>query len=252
MPTRIRFFGFAAFEIVTPKGTRIIVDPYLDGKGTVSPVRAADLDKVDLLLVTHAAWDHICDAAAIAIKHGCPVVCGPDVKRTLAAQGVPREQLLGVAWGLTVQFRDVRVRPVESRHLSRAFLPDGSEDSGFPMGFIIFADDSTRIYHMGDTAIFSDLKLIGELYRPNVGLVHVSLPEAATAGEARIVTGEMTPAEAALACQWLGLDYAIACHFLAPDCDDVRAFVGLLDRLQSDGRRTTEPVVLRPGEWWEH
>lgn len=249
MATRIRFFGFASFEILTPRGLRILIDPYLE-RSSVSPVKCRDLDRVDLLLVTHAAWDHIGDTAIIARDHGCPVVCGPEVKRLLVAEGVPREQILAVIWGLTVEFRGIRIRPVESRHGSRAFFPDGSEDFGLPMGFIVYVDDRTRIYHMGDTAIFSDLRLIGELYRPNIGLVHVSLPDAPSAGEARVVTGEMTPYEAALACHWLGLDYALPCHFLDPRCEDVRHFMTLLESMCADNRKTVRPVVLEPGAWW--
>jgi len=247
--TRIRFFGFASFEIITPKGMRIIIDPYLD-RSSVSPMKSGDLDKVDLLLVTHAAWDHIGDSSVIAKQHGCPVVCGPEVKRLLASEGVPREQILAVAWGLTVEFGGVRVRPVESRHGSRAVLADQTEDAGFPMGFILYVNEHTRIYHLGDTALFSDLRLIGELHRPNIGLVHVSLPDAPAAGGGRVITGEMTPYEAALACQWLHLDYAIPCHFLDPQSEDVKKFVTLLESMCADKRATVKPVVLKPGDWW--
>lgn len=249
MATQIRFFGYASFEVVTSKGLRIIIDPYLDAS-EVSPVRSADLDRVVLVLVTHGAWDHIGDSAKIALRCGCPVICGPEVKEALVSQGVPAEQVLSVAWGLGVDFRGLRLRPVESHHTSKALLADGRWAAGFPTGFVIYADEQTRIYHMGDTALFGDLRLIGEVYRPNVALVHVSLPDSAKAGDARVVTGEMTPYEAALACQWLQAEYAIPCHFLDPDCDDVRAFVGLLETMAVDGKPKTKPIVLRPGEWW--
>jgi L-ascorbate metabolism protein UlaG (beta-lactamase superfamily) len=251
MATRLRFFGYASFEIVTAAGLRLVIDPYLDASA-VSPVRAADLERVDLLLVTHGAWDHLGDSAQIATRWGCPVVCGPEVKEALLSQGVPEEQLLSVAWGIAVDFRGLRIRPVESRHTSRALLADGRWSTGFPMGFIIAAAEETRIYHMGDTALFGDLRLIGELYRPNVVLAHVSAPDSAHAGEARVVTGEMTPYEAALACQWLQAEYAIPCHFLDPECEDVGTFVGLLERMVVEGKPGTKAVVLAPGEWWTH
>lgn len=251
MATKIRFFGFAAFEIVTAGGEHVIIDPYLD-KSAVSPVKSADLEKVDLILVTHGAWDHLGDTYEIARRHGAPVVCGPEVKEALVMQGLPAEQVLAVAWGLEIDFRGLRVRPVESRHTSRVSLPDGRALVGFPMGFILYTADGARIYHMGDTALFSDMRLIGELYKPNIGLVHVTLPDAAHAGDAQIVTGEMTPYESALACQWLGLEYAVACHYTDPECDDVRQFVRLAKDMDVAGRPPFKPIVLKPGEAWTY
>jgi L-ascorbate metabolism protein UlaG (beta-lactamase superfamily) len=249
MTTRIRFFGAAAFEVVTPHGLRVLIDPFLDDN-PASPVKSNDLEKVDLVLVTHGAWDHLGDAAKIAARDGAPVVCGPEVKEALTLGGLPPEQVLQLAWGMCVDFRGLRVRPVETRHTSRARLPDGRWATGFPMGFIVYADDRTRIYHMGDTALFSDLRLIGELYRPTIGLVHVALPDVIEAGDARVVTGELTPYEAALASQWLGLDVAIPCHFLDVECDEVRQFTALLDQMRADGRATVRAVALAPGAWW--
>ncbi|MBI3973148.1 MAG: metal-dependent hydrolase [Chloroflexi bacterium] len=249
MATRIRFFGAAAFEIVTPQGMRILIDPFLD-ENPASPVKVRDLERVDLVLVTHGAWDHLGDAAQIAARDGAPIICGPEVKEALTLGGLPPEQVLQLAWGMAVDFRGLRVRPIETRHTSRARLPDGRWATGFPMGFIVYVDERTRIYHMGDTALFSDLRLIGELYRPNIGLVHVALPDVITAGEARVVTGEMTPYEAALACQWLGLDVAIACHFLDPNCEEAQQFTSILGQMQADGRATVKPVVVPPGGWW--
>jgi L-ascorbate metabolism protein UlaG (beta-lactamase superfamily) len=249
MATHLRFFGAAAFEIVTPQGLRVLIDPFLD-ENPASPVKVRDLERADLVLVTHGAWDHLGDAATIAARDGAPVVCGPEVKEALTLGGLPPEQVLQLAWGMVVEFRGLRVRPVETRHTSRVRLPDGRWATGLPMGFIVSVDERTRIYHLGDTALFSDLRLIGELYRPSIGLVHVALPDVIAAGDARVVTGELTPYEAALACQWLGLDVAIPCHFLDVHCDEVRQFTSLLAQMQADGRATVKPVVLPPGAWW--
>jgi L-ascorbate metabolism protein UlaG (beta-lactamase superfamily) len=251
MATRLRFFGAAAFEIVTPAGLRVLIDPFLD-ENPASPIKSKDLEKADLILVTHGAWDHLGDAAKLAARDGAPIVCGPEVKEALTLGGLPADQVLQLAWGMCVDFRGLRVRPIETRHTSRVRLPDGRWATGFPMGFIVYADDRTRIYHMGDTALFSDLRLIGELYRPSIGLVHVALPDVIEAGDARVVTGELTPYEAALASQWLALDVAIPCHFLDPDCSEVREFTSLLETMRADGRSTVRPVVMRPGDWWTH
>ncbi|MGH2410957.1 MAG: MBL fold metallo-hydrolase, partial [Chloroflexota bacterium] len=118
-----------------------------------------------------------------------------------------------------------------------------------PMGFIVETEPGVRIYHYGDTAIFSDLRLIGELYQPTVGLLGCSQPRAladAVPGPGRIVTGEMTPREAALAAEYLGLRLAVACHYLDADTPDVHEFLTLARAYDSTGTRAV--VAPEPGE----
>ena len=84
--TSIRFLGIAAFEITNSQDQVILIDPFLDDN-PVSPVKVADLERVDLVLVTHLADDHLGDAAAISKRFDCPVVCGPEVGVFLEQQG---------------------------------------------------------------------------------------------------------------------------------------------------------------------
>lgn len=248
--TRFQFFGFSTFLITTSTGTNILIDPYLDDNAA-SPMKADDLEKVDLIIVSHGAFDHMQDTAQIAIKHGCPVICGGEVKPLLVEQGVPAEQITITVWGLMVEEAGIKVRPVQSMHRSSVRLKDGMALDGFALGFIIYTEDGVKIYNASDTALFGDMKLIGELHDPDVGLINVTiencfdfLPE--------FLTGEMTPYEAALACQWLNLDYAIACHFTNKDCDDVREFERLLKNMKgADGSGVVKPVVMNPGETFE-
>lgn len=246
MSTIFKFLGFSAFLITTGTGKKILIDPYLNDN-PASPLKADDLDDVDLILVSHGAFDHLGDSAKIAIRSKAPVICGGDSKLLLLEQGVPASQLIETVWGLTVKAAGIRVRPVESRHRSAVKLKDGQVISALPLGFVIYLDDGTRVYNASDTAIFSDMKLIGELYKPHVGLMNVTiencfdfLPE--------FLTGEMTPYEAALASQWLGLDYAIACHYTKKDCDDIKQFVELLSQMRNDEKPYVKPVAMDPGE----
>ena len=173
MTTNIRFLGFAAFEITNSKGQVIFIDPFLE-ENKVSPVKVSDLERVDLVLVTHLAQDHLGDAAAISKKFECPVVCGPEVKIFLEQQGADPTLITSVAWGIQVKVKGIRVRAVECHHTSFRQAPNGQYLSGPPLSYIVYADPGVRIYHSGDTAIFSDLKLIGELYKPNIGLICAS------------------------------------------------------------------------------
>lgn len=248
--TTIRFFGVANYEIVTQAGQHILIDPFFD-TNPGSPIRAQEVDRADLILVSHGAFDHLGDAAEIARNTGAPVVCGGEIKALMTALGIPPEQVQATTWGIAVEVAGIRVQPVECHHWSQVQLPDGNLISGVPMGFVVYADPGVRFYHYGDTAIFSDLRLIGELYRPTIGCVGVSQPVEILhriSGPGRYVTGEMNPREGALAAQWLGLDTVLPCHYLDPDCDDVREFLQHLDRARSAGEPVPEAVVLGPGD----
>jgi len=252
MVTKIRFLGVAAFEITSSSGTVTLVDPYLNN--AVSPLRTSDLNRVDLVLVTHGAPDHLGNAVEISKKFDVPIICGAEVKAHLMKQGVRASKILPIIWGLMLDVAGIKVRSVESRHHSSITEPDGTYYSGQPMGFIIYPDKGVRIYHAGDTALFSDLKLIGQLYHPNVGLIHVTNPTVhlATHNLPNYITGEMSPDEAALAAQWLRLDYVIPMHFdTTEESADVRNFLNLLNKINSDNKLEIKPIVLKPGETFQ-
>lgn len=226
MATQIRFFGVAAYELITGQGQHILLDPFLD-ENPGSPVKSADLEQVDLVLVSHAAFDHLGDTEAIARRTGAPVVCGGEVKAYLTAKGISADQVRATTWGIAVEVAGIKVQPVECHHWSQLQMPDGTYASGVPMGFVVYADPGVRFYHYGDTAIFSDLRLIGELYQPTIGCVGITNPVeilSRIGGAGHMLSAEMSPREGALAAQWLGLDIVLPCHYINPDCEDVREF----------------------------
>lgn len=251
--TEIKFIGYSAFEITTSKGIKILLDPFLEQNPT-SVVKVKDLKKVDLVLVTHGAIDHLGEADVIAKKFNVPVACGADVASYLLDRGVPRELVKGLVWGLTVNISGVQIRGLECRHHSVVTLKNGNIVSSTPFSFIIDADPGVRIYASGDTSLFSDMKLIGELHRPNIGLLNVT--HAWTWAEKYmrrpdIISGFMTPYEAALAAHWLGLEYVIPHHFDDPEpakTGDVKRFADLVENMSLRGKGLVKPVVLKPGE----
>jgi L-ascorbate metabolism protein UlaG (beta-lactamase superfamily) len=247
MTTRIRFFGVAAYEIITSRGQHILIDPFLDDNPG-SPIRSDQLERVDLVIVSHAAFDHMGDTGKIAQQYGAPVICGGEVKSYLMTAGISEHQLRATTWGIRVEIAGIEVQPVECHHWSQITMPDGTLASGVPMSFIVYADPDVRFYHYGDTALFSDLKLIAELYRPTIGCVGVSNPVeilARVSGPGRLLTGEMSPREAALAAQWLGLDTVLPCHYINPDCEDVRLFERYLSEQREHAPRS---IVMQPGD----
>jgi L-ascorbate metabolism protein UlaG (beta-lactamase superfamily) len=251
MSVSIRFLGTAAFVVTTAGGKRILIDPYLD-ENPVSPVKVGDLHDLDLLLVTHAAYDHLGDTEAILRRFpDLPLICGADVRGYLMYRGLSGDRLRAIPWGMMIEEAEVRVRPVESRHWSYIQTKDGRAFSSTPVGFIIYAGEGERIYHSADTALFGDLQLLGELYRPTVGLINVGVPSehrGMAHGVPQYLTGEMDAREAAMACQWLGLRYAIPCHFDDPSLPEIARFKQLLDLEREGNLAAPEPLILEPGE----
>ena len=250
MTPTVRFFGVAAYELVSSAGQHILIDPFLDDNPG-SPVRSADLPTPDLILVSHAAFDHLGDTERIAQQTGAPVVCGGEVKAYLAAKGIAPEKIRATTWGIAVEVNGIRVQPVECHHWSQIQMPDGSLASGVPMAFIITLAPTIRFYHYGDTAIFSDLKLQAELYRPTIGCVGIANPNEILYRfpmPGRMVTAEMSPREGALAAQWLGLETVLPCHYISSKCPEVEEFHQHLAQAKAGGAKVPQSVVLEPGE----
>jgi L-ascorbate metabolism protein UlaG (beta-lactamase superfamily) len=251
--TKFEFFGAAAYRITNRQGKIILIDPFLNDNNA-SPLKVKDLDRVDLMLITHAAWDHLGDALEIALKFKCPVCCGSEVRHHFIKNGADPSNIRAMCWGLQVVEVGVRVRAVTSMHWSYIEYPDGTMISGTPMGFIVYPDEGVRVYHSGDTAIFSDLKLFGQLYQPNIALMACSMPDSGQLqkhGIPEVFCAEMSPHEAALACLWLGVEYALGSHYTTAEGNpDVEKFVTLLNNLHSDVDPVVKPVILEPGEVW--
>jgi L-ascorbate metabolism protein UlaG (beta-lactamase superfamily) len=241
--TDIRFLGVAGYEVIGPR-CRFLVDPFLTGN-PAAPCHPDDLAIPDAILVSHAAWDHFGDTAQIALRTGSPVVCGIDVRHILVDQGVDPYQIMVTVPGLRVNIGEVNIQPVESRHWSSGQLNDGTFVSGPPMGFIVETEPGIKIYHYGDSAIF-DMTLLGKLYQPSVGIFGITLPEELLKpGVGKLVTGEMSPTEGALAAEMLGVTLAFAAHYLTPN-KDTEAFVAAMDEQAASGRRVA--LVPHPGE----
>lgn len=252
MTTSIRFLGVAGYEIVTSRDQHILLDPFLDDNPG-SPYKSHELAQVDLVIVSHSAFDHLGDTAAIARRTGAPIICGGEVKAYLMALGIPAEQMRATTWGIAVEVAGIKVQPVECHHWSQIRMPDGSYASGVPMGFVVYADPGVRFYHYGDTALFSDLRLIAELYQPTIGCLGITNPVEIVdrvSGPGHMLSAEMSPREGAMAAQWLGLDTVLPCHYINPDNDDVRAFNSYLDQARARGERVPASLVLKPGEVW--
>ncbi len=248
--TKIRFLGVAGYEITTSKGQIIYVDPFLD-ENPGAPFKSHNIERADLILVSHAAYDHMGDAEKIAKRTGAPVVCSADVEAYFRAKEIPETQIRSAIWGVAFEIAGIRVQPVECHHWSHIKLPNGQLATGIPLGFVVYADPDLRFYHYGDSALFSDLKLIGELYKPNVGAIGIANPteiEHLDKSPGKLVSAEMSPREGVMAAQWLGLDVVLPCHYINPREPEVAEFGREIEKAEQRGERAPRSVVMKPGD----
>lgn len=246
---RVRFLGVAAYEMITQDGSRVLLDPFLTGNPGC-PVVSEEFDRVDLIIVTHAAKDHLGDTAQIALQSGAPVICGGEVSAYLEAHGVPSSQIRVTAWGMRLEVAGFDVQTLECRHCSFTTLPDGSFVSGIPLAFLIELNEDIRWYHPGDTSLFYDMKLQGELYRPTIGSLGIANPTGIPSNApGKKLTTDLSPRGGVLAAQWLGLNTVLPCHYTSLDDDLVRAFMRCVDDVRAKGETVPEVLLLEPGDW---
>lgn len=241
----LTFLGNATFGIESDT-TSIIVDPYIKENDecpwTVEKVYEEVGDGlVDALCVTHMGYDHIGDTLELALEYETPVVTEPASMHYLQQNGVSEEQVTKLAWGLKAEVGDLTVRALESHHLSSTILDDKLV-TGQPLSFLV-SDDESTVYHAGDTSIFSDLKLMGELYDPDVAMLGVGQAhsEADSDGPVTRVIHELTTDEAVMAARWLDSDTVVPMHYLP---DERTAFLDAMN----DAEDVPEVTPMEPGE----
>lgn len=215
---------------------RILVDPCIS-KNALCPISIDDLSDVDLILVTHGAPDHMGDAIKIQKKTGATIVSDPAVKIHALRNGVEPEKVIPILWGDKVEVKGLSIRGVECRHIS--FFPSGETYlSGIPLSFIIYLKNEVRIYNAGDTALFSDMKLIGTLYRPNIALIPIGGSPELTGGYSHLPSNE-----AALATQWIRPEFVIPTHYQTNN-GEASTFIENVKLIAP----SIKVVVMKPGE----
>ncbi len=179
----LMWLGQSAFRISSPGGKVILTDPWLL-KNPLTPAQYKDLaalGKIDVLVVTHGHGDHIADAPAIAKLNNIRLWAPGDLNMTLTTLGVlPLAQLprfnksgrVSPAPGISLTMTHAEHSSVYVWH-NPATDKDETHPGGEPAGFIIELENGFRIWHMGDTGVFGDMKWIGEYYKPDLVLIPI-------------------------------------------------------------------------------
>lgn len=227
---KITYLGHSAFKVISPKGVILYIDPFLSGNPKTPP-EMKTVDKADLILVTHGHGDHVGDTVSMAEKTNAKVVVIPELGRYLAKKGV--KNVIGMNKGGTYTSHGIAITMVHATHSSSATEGDQIIYTGDPAGFVIRLENGFTMYHAGDTGLFSDMKLIGELYKPELSLLPIGSHYT------------MDPKEATYAAKLLGSKYVIPMHYgtFPVLTGTAEEFLKLMKEVPQ-----TKVIVLKPGE----
>jgi L-ascorbate metabolism protein UlaG (beta-lactamase superfamily) len=176
----------------------VLIDPWTVGNPSCPPA-LKNLPRVDTILITHGHSDHLGDAIAIATQHKSQVVAMFEIAMWLANKKVAN--VLPMGKGGTQKIGEIEVTMVNAHHSSSIMDGDRMIYAGEPAGYVVKFPGAFTLYHAGDTCIFGDMKLIAELYKPDVACLPIG----------DIFT--MGPREAAHAIRLLGVKHAIPMHY---------------------------------------
>jgi L-ascorbate metabolism protein UlaG (beta-lactamase superfamily) len=224
----ITWFGHSTFLLRTPGGKRVMFDPWLTGNPACPPAMKKP-PKVDLILVSHGHGDHIDDLIAVARESNAPVVAMYELCDWLGRKGI--QNVAPMNKGGSIEIAGLRVSMTDARH-SSSYVDDGQVVyMGEPAGLVVRLEDGMTIYFAGDTCLFGDMKLIGELYKPDIAFLPI--------GD----RFTMDPRQAAKACEFLGVKQVVPMHW-----GTFPLLTGTPAALQAQLPAGVQMLELKPGE----
>jgi L-ascorbate metabolism protein UlaG (beta-lactamase superfamily) len=241
--TEVLWLGQSAFRITTPGGKVIVTDPWLKPNPLTPPEykNLEALGKVDVLLVTHGHADHFADAPELAKLNSVPLYAPGDMNQVVGLLGILPANLVPRfnKSGTVTPVPGIKVTMVRAEHSSilvhrnAATNKDEAHYACEPVGYIIELENGFRIWHMGDTGLFGDMKFIAEYYKPDLVLMPIG--------------GHFTmdPKDAAYATrEWIKAKAVIPMHYGANPLGKGTP----AEFSQALGATSTQVMPLKPGE----
>jgi L-ascorbate metabolism protein UlaG (beta-lactamase superfamily) len=195
--TSFRWYGHSCWEITTPGGQTVIIDPWYSNP--TSPKSADQVDKCDLLLVSHGHFDHFGDALMVGSRTRPTWPCMHEMSLWLGRNFAHKDSVIGMNKGGTVEAAGVRVTLVHADHSSGDIY--GGAEAPIYFGESVEFSNGFRVYYAGDTDVFGDMRLIADRYRPELAMLPIG--------------GHFTmdPRGAAQAVELLGVKHVIPQHY---------------------------------------
>jgi L-ascorbate metabolism protein UlaG (beta-lactamase superfamily) len=225
----ITWYGHSTFVITTPGGKRIVTDPFLESN-PVCPPNMKKITAADVILVSHGHADHTSDVPAVSRATKAPIVAIYELASWFERKGLVNAQ--GMSIGGTVNVAGLRISMVPAIHSSSVVENDTTVYLGAPAGFVVQMEDERSFYFAGDTALFGDMRLIAEMYAPQIAFLPI---------------GDhftMDPQAAALAARMLGVRQVVPMHY-----GTFPVLTGTPDQLKKHvDPHGIDVLVLKPGE----
>lgn len=239
MKQTITWLGHGSWKMITPAGTVLYLDPWIRGN-PACPVTLEEIDRADIVCVTHGHSDHLGNAIEIVKKTNAVLVTLPEVAAYCELHGIPYDDRGGcVHLGGSVQVKDTCIYAVFALHTSDIWETDGEKGTRLVAGsgccgMIMMPEGGVTTYFAGDTGVFGDMALIGKLYHPEISILPIG--------------GKFTMGvrEAAYAAEMLASQILIPGHY--------NTFPGQMADIQELSRQvavrapSTAVVPLKPGE----
>jgi L-ascorbate metabolism protein UlaG (beta-lactamase superfamily) len=194
----ITWLGHSTFVVRTPGGKRLLFDPWLSSNPSC-PESMKKPPKVDLILASHGHFDHIEDLVSCARESGATVVGIFELCDWLTRKGIANTSPMNK--GGSQEIGGLRITMTDARHSSGYFDNGQMVYMGEPAGYVVRLEDGMSIYFAGDTCLFGDMRLIGELYSPAIAFLPI--------GD----RFTMDPGQAARAAELLGVKQIVPMHW---------------------------------------
>ncbi len=227
----ITYLGQSTFRFTTPESRTVLIDPWTVGN-PLCPPEEERVREVDLILITHGHHDHLGDVFTIARELSPKIVTIVELGKWLGSKGLKNIQTMNV--GGIVRLEDVTVTMTPAAH-SSSVDEEPFAYVGLAVGFVLEFSNGSRVYHAGDTAAFSGMELIHEIYKPDLAMLPI--------GDHHT----MGPLEAAAATRMLHVERVIPMHYgVTPGSQAAPAH--FRDALDSLGLNHIETIEMRPGQ----